>query len=618
MNTIRHHNRPPTPSEVVRIRQLVEIQQESMKILRQNETDYEIALQGTKEAISDHKNSLSQAIARHEMTIKLLDALKPSLHTIIDIADPDLDQMIISDQLKKTELGELSRIIETRDTVTQQLQLHIKVLEVSAHSAAEAAAKAEEELQGAYTVETLCLDTLILCRAQINEMQNSLHSKMDRLRAIWRIPEDIWITIFGMLAGHSFDLSSKKEWGEATSLEGPWFQQVRLLGICHYWRNIIQGCPSLWSNPLLVLYTGTVGYEAMFSLYLELSKGRLQSLTLTTLNPFPESPTPIPITLEDMLRKVKSMLSLRCNLTFISGSTIGTWFGEFVLPQVEELYIADFSGTNDSLEIPEHLCGTIRKCVTGALWVSFQSATPLLEEMCVVYPVGGSEFTRLLHELLAQNGKSLRILELRGPSTESASTGLFHDLNNLHEVTITLSTLLIHLGGHYTLPSLRRLNIVTPVEVNHTAWEAFLSTNSISDTIQDISIPSMDRDDIEKLILLLNGFNAIRTFRIYGDSVEPFLLGRTTVLSTHTRDRLHSTKPSLENLEALHVLSYEGTGETILDFIKATKRYRLGNERENDRDSADNTARRVFSVHFTDCLNIVASTRDAIDSELRF
>jgi hypothetical protein len=149
------------------------------------------------------------------------------------------------------------------------------------------------------------------------------------------------------------------------------------------------------------------------------------------------------------------------------------------------------------------------------------------------------------------------------------------------------------------------------VEVDPIAWETFLSTSSISDTIQDVSIPSLNTDDIEKLLLYLKGFKAIRTFSIYGDSVEPFLLDRIALLSTHTRDQLHSTSLSLEALEMLHIRSYLGTGETILSFIKATKRYQLGNEREKTM------GRRSFSVQFTDCPNIVASTRDAIEVELR-
>jgi chromosome segregation ATPase len=188
MNIVRRHNRPPTSSEVNKIRQLVEIQHESMKILRQNGTDYETAAQEAKEAIKAHERALCQARARHGMAIKLLDALKQGLHMIVGIegtiTDLDLDQTIVSDQLKKEEPGEMSQIIETKDTAAKQLQRHIEVLEVSARNTAEAAAKAEEELQGAYTVEALCLDALVLCRMQINEMQNSIHTKMGRHRAI--------------------------------------------------------------------------------------------------------------------------------------------------------------------------------------------------------------------------------------------------------------------------------------------------------------------------------------------------------------------------------------------------------------------------------------------------
>jgi hypothetical protein len=93
------------------------------------------------------------------VAIKLLDALKQSLHMIVGIEGTieNLypDQTTVSDQLKKEELGEMGQIIETRDTAAQQLQRHIEVLEVSARNAAEAAAKAEEELQGAYAAEFL-------------------------------------------------------------------------------------------------------------------------------------------------------------------------------------------------------------------------------------------------------------------------------------------------------------------------------------------------------------------------------------------------------------------------------------------------------------------------------
>lgn len=293
------------------------------------------------------------------------------------------------------------------------------------------------------------------------------------------------------------------------------------------------------------------------------------------------------------------------------------------MPPVEELYIADFSGVRDQFQIPHQLCRKIRKCATKSFRISFQSATPLLEEMRIIYSAnhaGQGPQLPPIHSIL-KGGNAIRILEIRGWLAGSSfpAEPFQCTLENLQEITMTPQMLLTLFGGaDYTLPSIRSFNIVTPVEVDPLAWEVSLSTKGISEAIQEISIPSMNVKDVEKIIPCINIFKALGTLRIHGDSVEPFLKSRASVLRSYAQDRSYSTNPTLEALNSLYVISYGGTGETILDFIEATKRCRLGSREETERHDPQKTIPQAFYVKLIDCPNILTSTRDTIGAQLRF
>lgn len=618
-SSFRRHNQPATSAEYPKIQLIIAKQQESLRILQENENHFQSMLQEAKDGIKTQYDLIHKAKLRFNVAISLYESLKESKEKVLALGLNEKDQaqseMRPISQKLKIEVEDLNSLLQERDHAAAQLDCLVETAELSLRKASEAVSTASMGLQGLLQLEAISEESLKLCSTQALQTQSSLSTKLDLFRAIWRVPDDIWIQIFQIVTNDDFDIYSEDAWNKAVSADGPWSHLTRLLGACYSWRRIFYETPSLWQSPIIFVDRETGGLGEVSNIYSKHSKA-ITRLTVTTWGKrfagsslFVSSP---------FLSQIRSVRSIRINLTALTGHTIEEYLEKRMLPSFEELYVADFYGGKTTFTVPGHICPHIRKSTTGAFWPTFDDITPSLEELHIRVPQGLSVETSLLHKLLGKNGKHIRLLDLIGGiKVDTRPPILAQDaLDQVVEISTTFDTLVYHLGQHYSLSSIRRINVAFPLGVALSAWDQFLSSSNHAANIQEVSIPSADEADILPLIPYIKRLKGLKILEIHGDSVEPFF-----------EAQVHKTEPPVDEddslaykgmkLEKLILISYLGMGDIIKEWLDMVKAIQFSLNMGNDGDAVGDMGAPMIDVVLFDCPNVSLDTQRAFGQDLR-
>lgn len=491
------NNCAPTPFEQAFLRSLVNKEEEALKFVREKQDYANAGNEHAQDIVKTKKKILSQAETRHQLATQLVRALEECIE-VVSAVGKDEALGLSSDSI--TMDGENStrtqRIRQQRDNAVQQLRVRLDEAEVSVRDETDAVKAATEELQGALSAESFSSQDLAMWTAQIAQIEAILAPMVNRLRPIWRVSDDLWVKIFYILTDQSFDMWDQAAWNEVTSKRGPWHQLFSLLAVCRRWRFLLQSVPALWQYPLLPLRGNTNKWsEESLEYHLKFSNSNIRQLTITSdslSNTFSD-------VLKEKMSQIKFAESLRCNFTKVGGALAEKWW--LFYPPMQELYITDFSlGTG--AELPSRLCASIRKVVTRRFLISFEAATPLLEELRLWEPSTRRDNRASMQEIrkiLKANGGSLRILEVTGPFRvvveEIGHNELDSDsLCNLQDITMTMGTLVTLLGLKCRLPKIHTLRLLGAIDTTLQAWERFLAISNRSLTIQVVYFGKLSTD----------------------------------------------------------------------------------------------------------------------------
>jgi hypothetical protein len=414
------YNCAPTAHERAFIQSLVKKEQEALKFVREKQDYASAGNKHVQSTVTNKKKILSQAETRLQLATQLHRALEQCVEVVSTVGkDEPLGLLSDTMVLNGENLLRTQRIHQQRDNAVQQFRLRLAEAHVTVREETDAVSAATEELQGALSAESFSSQDLAMWTAQIAQIEAIMAPMMIRLRAIWRVPDDVWVNIFNILTDESFDMWDQPAWTEATSKRGPWHQRFSLLAVCRRWRLLLQSLPALWQHPLLSLREKRNKWsEESLEYHLKLSNGSVRQLTITSDSPG----NTFSDVIKDKLRQIKFVESLRCDYTQVGSFWAQNWW--LLYPPMQELYISDFSNGTEA-KLPSRLCASIKKVVTRRFMVSFEAATPLLEELRLWEP-STRNYNRPsipeIRKVLKANGGTLRILEVTGPFRDVAVT----------------------------------------------------------------------------------------------------------------------------------------------------------------------------------------------------
>jgi hypothetical protein len=201
---------------------------------------------------------------------------------------------------------------------------------------------------------------------------------------------------------------------------------------------------------------------------------------------------------------------------------------------MQELYISYFSSGTDTM-LPSRLCTSINKVITNRSVVSFESATPILEELRLRETSNRNHHGASMSEIrrvLNANGGNLRILEVTGLVEDVEDTDHIeldtNSLCNLQDITMTMGTLVTLLGLECRLPNLRTLRLLGQIDTTLQAWERFLAVYNLSSTIHAVHFGKLPMDLAAKLdpfIATLKNDD----FEVHDNSGEYILVSSTDI-----------------------------------------------------------------------------------------
>lgn len=574
-------NRPPTGQERDTIYLLISKEQKSLNFLRQQEAHWRDTLEEAHNAVSKQLIVLNRAQMQSKSVSELMDAMEKSLESMA-IISLDTDEGV--------ELQPLQRSRKSQKRVVDLLGNEISGIKACVREALQAVDVAAEDFQAALEVERLTSKSLEVCLSQENLIEQSINEKRDRFRSIWRIPEDIWVAIFQELV--SFQPNNHEPLQEipGTLRSWPWHQSMIPLTVCHRWRIIAKANSRLWQDFGLALRGKDAMLQHSFDRHISLNSGICRTLIVFMPDGDHERIT-------DITGKIRSVESLHCDITRIGPKLIEDLWA--TLPKLKRLSIVDFSDVFDEpYHLPLHLCASITH-----LYINGQ---------CPVIPVGSMSLLDTfivdcsidmpwIHHIIRSSANTLRYLSVIGRLNSCFDSSRIA-LNRLEEVSMTIPNL-ITLGSAYTMPSLHKFGIFPSVGTEGT-WRDLLNRDGYSSSIQKVLINTMGFDDAKVLLPHLSHLKRVNYLELHGDSIDCILQARIDAVKS---------APILsffDGLETLKLVTYNGSAEVLLEFLKVTR----ANRRNTSIKGSGST---LLDLIFVECPGITPDIRRRINQKLR-
>lgn len=407
---------------------------------------------------------------------------------------------------------------------------------------------------------------------QILQLRNAAIRKKFMLQAIWRVPDDIWTSVFAYATGTTIGETGRDNGWLRNEANWPGALVISL--VCRRWRAVATACSKLWSN--IVIVRGEFEKTAISRInhYLTLARNVGKTLLIDTsklTGSYLSDLCSLGLSLEWPDYNLDRIVCILGN----RGSSDATTRLLRLLPAATSLWVLGASdkqsravipggiGTHYPLEIPKRLIGGLKHLVTQSAKIAWGSE--LLGAQLLSYTVDHPpvNYVSPIDVFAPDSIPTMMELHIRtaqemGHNPVLAERVTLPRVTNLHT---SISYLFGHISRRFNLPALVNLTIVDAGDAVIKDYEAIKQWIS-STHIKSLVCESMG--NIGPLYSLITDIDALTSLELQGETVVPVL----SSLASRCSDEAAEILPSLTHLT---IASYSGGGAPILSFLEAWK-----------------------------------------------
>lgn len=358
------------------------------------------------------------------------------------------------------------------------------------------------------------------------------------------------------------------------------------------WRTTALGYSELWANIAIVWESWKTFNIQRVEHYLTYSKGCRQTLFINCSD---ETCTGNVTGLGRIFERRNSIHRIICFLSFDYNSLETSILDR--IPGARELWMLRHPSHHNTprIGIPLHHCYSAKHLVLFSVRVEWEDNKEVhLEAYSASIP---EYFVRLPEESIPGSLQTLHTLQIdaggfrTAPSPPSPTL-----LANIRTIKTNIRFLALSLLQWYKMPQLKRIEVTSPSILTDWEWCSAVSSMDITQ-IKELACASMT-EKLASLAEYVREFEALTRLEIQGKSVDPML---STFISNQDTNHI----VAFPSLRLLTISNYTGTGECLIDFLRA---------RREVRDSRRDLVISMPEICFKDCRMISMENQSVIRS----